>query len=415
MERRRFLLRGLGVALGLALPRWARAASPDSPAGRGSGADSLPGRAGADSIAPAAGPDSGAAGDVAVEPGVLLAAGGDTVLGYNLEAHFDQQVAAGVPRERLWPLYFAGLKALLDQADLALLNLECPFTERGTKLPKNFSFRARPELVRILQEGSVDVVSLANNHAADFGRVGIQDTIRTLDAARIAHFGAGTNLDRARRPAVLERRGLRVGFLGYYFQAAPDMLEPEALYATRRRAGVAGCYKDLACMREQVREDVEKLVPRVDAVVPYFHWGKEGSYEVRDYQVELARLCVDLGCKAVLGAHPHRLQGIEVYRAAPIFYSLGNFVYGGIKEPKDTLTMVARLWLSRSGAEADIVPVQFTRWPEAPFQPFVLEGAARDQALSRIAYYSRGFAATLPCLAGFAGEAAPADSLRGGG
>jgi poly-gamma-glutamate capsule biosynthesis protein CapA/YwtB (metallophosphatase superfamily) len=405
MKRRRFVLQGLGIALGLTLPRWVRAQGvapvidsvydPTKPR-----ADSLRGRR-----------DSTAVG----EPRVLLAAGGDTTLGYNLEAHFDQQVAAGVPKEQLWPLYFAGIKPLFAEADIALVNLECPFTERGEKLQKNFNFRARRELVRILQEGSVDVASLANNHTADYGRHGVKDTMETLDRAGIARFGAGMHQREARRPALLERRGLRVGFIGYYFQADPDMLEPEEVYATARRAGVAGCYKDLACVKRQVREDVEELRDRVDAVVPYFHWGKEGSYEVRDYQIELGHLCVDLGCKAVLGAHPHRLQGIEVYRGAPIFYSLGNFVYGGIKEPRDTLTAIARVWLSRKGVEADLVPVQFTRWPEAPFQPFVLEGPARDEALSRIAYYSRGFAETLPCLAGHAREAAPADSLRGSG
>ena len=107
---------------------------------------------------------------------------------------------------------------------------------------------------------------------------------------------------------------------------------------------------------------------------------------------------MDLGCKAVLGAHPHRVQGIEIYRDAPIFYSLGNFVYGGIKEPKDTLTMIARLRISRTGVEAEAIPVQFTRWPEAPFQPFVLEGAAREEAFGRIASYSSALARTLPQL-----------------
>jgi len=221
------------------------------------------------------------------------------------------------------------------------------------------------------------------------------------------------NLNEARRPAIVERNGLRVGMVGWYFQAHPDMLEPKGVYATRKRAGVAGCYKDLACIRAMIREDLQALAPRVDVMVPYFHWGHEGSYQVRDYQIELAHLCVDLGCRAVLGAHPHRLQGIEVYRGAPIFYSLGNFVYGGIKEPKDTLTAIACLSLSRAGASAEVVPVQFTRWPEAPFQPFALAGEAREEALTRIAFYSARFKDTLPGLAAYRGRpvAAPSDSL----
>ena len=392
MNRRGFFLRSLGLLGGLLLPRWARGAT---------GADSV-GVAPADSTGAPPGDstvatprDSAAA---PAGPSVVLTAGGDTTLGYNLEAHFDQQLALGVPKEALWPLYFAGVRPILEAADIALVNLECPFTERGRKLPKNFNFRARRELVRILEQGAVDVASLANNHTADYGRPGIKDTMATLDRAGIAHFGAGMNLDQARRPAILERQGMRLGFLGYYFQADPDMLEPEEVYATRRRPGVAGCYKDLDCVRGQIAEDLERLVPRVDAVIPYFHWGKEGSYEVRDYQIALAHQCVDMGCKAVLGAHPHRVQGIEIYRGAPIFYSLGNFVYGGIKEPKDTLTMIARLRIQAAGVEAEAIPVQFTRWPEAPFQPFVLRGEAQEEAFRRIASYSSGFAQTLPQL-----------------
>jgi len=400
MDRRRFIVRSLGAMLASLLPR----------AGR-----SEPAKAARDSAtAPAS--DRGAPRDSVTRrgPGVVLAVGGDTTLGYNLQDHFDQQVAAGRSKDELWPLYFAGIRALLDDADVALVNLECPFTERGKKLNKNFNFRARPELVRILQEGSVDVVSMANNHTADWGRDGVKDTLKTLDGAGIAHFGGGLKLDAARRPAILERTGLKIGLLGYYFQADPDMIEPEEVYARKKRAGVAGCYKDLDCIRAMVREDVTSLVPRVDAVVPYFHWGHEGSYEIRDYQIELAHLCVDLGCKAVLGAHPHRVQGIEVYCGAPVFYSLGNFVYGGIKEPKDTLTMVARLRITREAVDADVVPLQFTRWPEAPFQPFVLEGDAREEALTRIASYSSGFAQTLPQLLPYREriQSMPADTLR---
>jgi len=388
MNRRRFIVQSLGAAFAMTLPKWARGQT-----------DSL------ENKPPQKFSDFG--------PGLRLVVGGDTTLGYNLQDHFDQQIAAGKTKDEMWPYYFSGIRSMLDEADIALVNLECPFTERGEKLKKNFNFRARPELVRVLQEGSVEVVSLANNHINDWGKDGVKDTIETLDDARIAHFGAGHHLKDARRPAVLERNGMKVGFLGYYFQAEPDMLEPAEVYATKKRAGVAGCYKDLSCIRDMVREDVTALVKKVDHVVPYFHWGHEGSYEVRDYQIELAHFCADLGCKAVLGAHPHRLQGIEVYRGVPIFYSLGNFVYGGIKEPKDTLTMIACLGLSPLTATAEVVPVQFTRWPDAPFQPFVLEGADHDEALERIASYSSGFAQTLPQLEPYRGRAtfAPSDSL----
>jgi hypothetical protein len=330
---------------------------------------------------------------------VLLAAAGDTVLGYNLEAHYDAQLQAGVNREHLHQLYFSGVADLLSRADLALVNLECPLTDRGVLISKNFNFRARPELVAILKAGSVDVVTLANNHTMDYGAIGMEDTMDTLTDADIAHFGAGMTLSEARMPAIVVRNNLRIGFLGYFFQTAADILEPRELFATETSPGVAGCYVDIRCILKQITEDVPLLLPRVDAVIPYFHWGKEGSTNVQPYQVTLAHLCIDLGCKAVLGAHPHRLQGIEVYRGAPIFYSLGNFVYGGRKDPQDKLSAIALLEIRKDGSvTAEIVPIQTTRWPEAPFQPFMLVGAEREEALIRIAALSSGFPATLRML-----------------
>jgi poly-gamma-glutamate capsule biosynthesis protein CapA/YwtB (metallophosphatase superfamily) len=402
LNRRRFLARLTALAATATLPRWAYGATAPR--------DTFPSH-------PDTTPEPAASGGRGSGPVVTLVAGGDTVLGYNLEAHFDEMLGLGMTREQLWPYYFRGVRPIVEAADIALVNLECPFTERGEPLKKNFNFRARHELVEVLKAGGVDIVSNANNHASDFGPQGVRDTLKTLDRAKIARFGAGTNLSRARRPAILKRNGLKIGFLGHYFQADPDMIEPEEVYATRKRAGVAGCYKDLDCIRRMVAEDVKKLVPRVDAVIPYFHWGKEGSYEVRDYQVELARLCIDLGARAVLGAHPHRIQGVEVYQGAPIFYSLGNFVYGGIKEPSDTLTMIARLRIGRDRVEAETIPVEFTHWPERAFQPIVLAGPERDEAMRRIAEVSRRLASPLPQLrpwlaATSASETAPAGGRR---
>lgn len=383
MDRRRFLSTIAALAAGPALAARARGGPAPAPP-----PDSL--AAPADSTAR----DTTGAGERALS----VVAGGDVVLGYNLTDDVDRRLADGEPREYLYPQYFAGVREVLDSADLAVVNLECPFTTRGKRLEKNFNFRARPELVEILELGSVDAVTMANNHLHDFGDQGVRDTLDTLDRAGIAHFGGGMSMAEARRPAILERDGLRVGFVGHYFQARPDMREPIGVYATDRSGGAAGCYEDPTCIRAMVEQDVRGLVGRCDFPVAFFHWGWEGHYEVRDYQIELAHLCVDLGCRAVLGAHPHRIQGIEVYRGVPIFYSLGNLVYGGIKDPSDTLTGLARLELTPAGTRAQVVPVRYTTWPELPFRPVVLGGEAGLDALRRIAQLSERFDRTLPQL-----------------
>jgi poly-gamma-glutamate synthesis protein (capsule biosynthesis protein) len=331
-------------------------------------------------------------------PSITIAAAGDTVLGFNLQDHFDEQLALGRSRDELFDLYFRGVREVLDKADIAILNLECPFTDRGEKLAKNFNFRARPELVEILKRAGIKAVSVANNHAMDFGVDGMNDTSNTLNEAGIAHFGTGNNLDEARQPLVLDHNGFRVGFLGYYFQIADDMIEPAEIFALADRPGAAGCYIDLAQIKEMVTTDIAALVPQVDAVIPFFHWGKEGQYVVGGYQTEIAHLCIKQGARAILGAHPHRLHGVEVYEGAPVFYSLGNFVYGGVKNPSDTLTMIAQLHIDHKRVEASVVPVQYTNWPDAPFQPFILTGKARQKAIARIGELSRGFRRTLPML-----------------
>lgn len=369
MKRRTFLFRSLATLgqAGIALPALAQSATGSANAGK---------------------------------PAVTIAAAGDTVLGYNLQDHFDAQLALGRPREELFDLYFRGVREVLTKADLAIVNLECPFTERGEKLAKNFNFRARPELAQILRRGGVAAVSLANNHAMDYGADGMRDTRQALTDVGIRHFGTGNTLQEARSPLIIDRNGFRLGFLGYYFQSTEDMLEPAEIFALPDRPGVAGVYTDLAQIKAMVAEDVAALVPNVDAVIPFFHWGREGKYVVGDYQREIAYLAIERGARAILGAHPHRLHGVEVHNGAPIFYSLGNFVYGGIKNPEDTLTMIAELRIDHEKVEADVVPVRYTNWPDVPYQPVVLEGADRRRALARITELSSGFPRTLPVLGG---------------
>ena len=393
MNRRRFLRRAAAALAAVSVPRWLHAQAV-----RDSGITAPAPEAAYDTLRVQRPAHQPLEMSELPGPAISLAVGGDTTLAYNLQNHFDEQVALGRDKEELKAIYFAGIREIMDAADLAVVNLECALTSRGKKVKKNFNFRGHPELVGILEHGSVDVVSCANNHARDYGDTGIKDTLKTLDGAGITHFGAGKNLKEARKPLILERNGLKIGLLGYYFQIGEDMFEPPEVFATDRRWGPAGVYTNRETFRAMVEEDVQALVPTVDFAVPYFHWGKEGTTEIRPYQIDLAHRCIDLGCKAVLGAHPHRFQGVEVYQGAPIFYSLGNFVYGGIKEPRDLLSGIARLRFSKAGVSADIVPIHITRWPDAPFQPFVLADAAREEGLREIARRSATLATTLPQL-----------------
>jgi poly-gamma-glutamate synthesis protein (capsule biosynthesis protein) len=330
---------------------------------------------------------------------ITLVAGGDVTLGFHYEEWVDGLRARGLSGPEVDGYGFAQVKPLFAGADLVLVNLECPFTERGAPIPKNFNFRARPSTVQVLVEAGVKLVSLANNHLMDYGPDGVVDTIGTLDAAGIAHFGAGRTLAEARKPAILEVGGLKVAFLGYLSLGAKHP-EPDVVWATGTQAGVAGHPSDWAVVEAMVREDVAAARKQADLVAVFFHWGREGSKGPDPYQLQLARAAVESGAAVVLGAHPHVLHGMELQGRVPVFYSLGNFIFGGNWNPRDKDSVLVRMRLDRSGyLGAELLPLRTDRFPEAPIQPYPLAGAEKEAVMARLRAASAAFATPLPALA----------------
>jgi poly-gamma-glutamate capsule biosynthesis protein CapA/YwtB (metallophosphatase superfamily) len=323
---------------------------------------------------------------------------GDVTLGYHYEEYVDAQVAKGGAKDELLAWGFQRVKDVTTKADLFVVNLECPFTERGEKIPKNFNFRARPELSAALAAGGVDVASLANNHLLDYGPEGLFDTLSTLETLGIAHFGAGRTLTAARAPAIVERKGQRFAFLGYFFLGDRN-IEPKQVIATADQPGVAGDFSDLAAVKAMVEADVRAARRQADHVIPFFHWGREGATQPEPYQVELAHAAIDAGAAAVVGSHPHVLQGVELYRDRPIAYSLGNFVFGGNWNPRDKRTALLELRFTKSGPPAVAVrPAYSDAYPEVPVQPYLAEGAQAQAVLEHLATISAGFPRTIAPL-----------------
>ncbi|MHB8872841.1 MAG: CapA family protein [Myxococcaceae bacterium] len=330
---------------------------------------------------------------------LTLTFAGDVTLGYHFEEYFDEQVKKGTPSEQMLGYGFKQVRAAAKAGDLFVVNLECPLTSRGEKIPKNFNFRSRPELVGVLARGGVDVVSLANNHLMDYGAVGLADTLQALDEAKIVHFGAGANLAEARRPAIVERNGRKIAFLGYFFLGDRNIEPPEVL-ATETTPGVAGTHADDGVIDRWLAEDIALAKKQADLVIPFFHWGREGSHLPEEYQTRLAHLAIDAGAAAVVGAHPHVLQGMELYKGAPVLYSLGNFVFGGNWDPKDKETALVELRFGSKGfTSAKLLPARSDRYPEFPMQPVPVKGEEADSVLKSLGDYSKGFPRTLPELA----------------
>ena len=207
----------------------------------------------------------------------------------------------------------------MQGADLFVVNEEFPFSSRGEAAPdKQYTFRLPPERVSIFKEMGIDLVTLANNHALDFGTDALVDTLDTLDQAGILHVGAGRNLDEAKEPVIAELKGMKIGFIG-----ASRVIPETSWNATSTKPGMLVTYDPALTVQE-----IEKLDEVCDYVVVYVHWGIERAEHPEEYQRTMGRQYIDAGADLVVGSHPHVLQGIEYYEGKPIVYSLGNFVFG---------------------------------------------------------------------------------------
>ncbi len=319
---------------------------------------------------------------------------------------------------------FIGIRPLVEAADIAFGNLECPISTKGTPYPNKppgVTFRADPLAADALKRAGYDVVSLANNHMNDYGALAVAETIHYLTQAGIAHVGAGRTAAESRRAAIVRRSGVSVAFLAYADPVwsvveARDPPWPAPLAAVPAGGAVpaveygpaasgaaetAGSGRPgTAVIREDtLRSDIEGLRSKagVDLIVVSFHWGDEFMTAPYSYQKRLAKIAVDSGADIVLGHHPHVLQGIERYKNGLVFYSLGNFVFD--MDPDATYDSVAVIvWAvkdekGRARIEAfDLLPVRIAR---KQYTPLPAKGEDRRRISDTLESRSKGLGFTL--------------------
>ena len=255
---------------------------------------------------------------------------------------------------------FVHVKDTLNKADLVYANLEGLLVKSvGTKIDipdKPEWTHPGPDGVKALKPANLTVVGVANNVAS--GRENILKSLSVLDANGIIHTGAGKNLDEAHRPAIVERKGVKFGFLQYTGRWYQD----KDAIATATEGGVAkiasldGLTIDPGDL-ERMRADVKKLRPLVDIVIVSHH-NRDGSTPVQfgavrgtsagndrtkseDYQRQLAQAALDSGADLVFGHGTHTVQGVEIYKGKPILYAIGhsNFDQPGYEKSKDGLVV----------------------------------------------------------------------------
>lgn len=269
------------------------------------------------------------AGAVRIRP-VTLAAVGDITFG--------EQV--GPTLARLGGRFpWTSVARLLGRTDVTIGNLETSVSRRGTPAAKQYTFRGAPWMLRPVHSyAGFDVLTLANNHAVDYGRAALVDTIHAVRAAGMDAIGAGANALRARRPAVVTSDGLRIAFLGYSDVNPPDFP------ATADAAGTARA--DPA----QITADVRAALRRSDVAVCFFHWGVELRAQPDSRQKELAIACLRAGASLVLGAHPHVFGAVvRPSRHTLVAWTLGNFVFPSGSATARTGILQVRL--GRDGVE----------------------------------------------------------------
>ncbi len=298
---------------------------------------------------------------------VILRFAGDVLLG----GHYERVAGSDVD------LAFRGF-TLFRSADLSVVNLENPITTRGTKVPKMFNFRMHPRFIQALKSAGIPVVSLANNHVFDYGREGLEDTFNWLDSAGIRYIGAGRNGADAHAPYLFRKGRHTVAVLAYYGGG-------EAPAAGKDRGGVAR--RDLGIAKRDIGVAREKGATYIVVVL---HWGTELADTPDVSQRWFARGLVDAGANAVIGHHPHVLQGIERYRSGVIAYSLGNFVFGG--NSRSTYdTGVFEIAIGDSGADYRFIPVGLRNW-----RLVELNGSDSVKVWHRVQRLSKVFPGTIP-------------------
>jgi len=213
------------------------------------------------------------------------------------------------------------------ESDVVFANLECVASSDGPPLEDKILLHAPPAALDVLQDIHCHVVNLANNHQMDYGIEASEATRARLDELGISHGGAGRTLDEARKPVLLERHGLTIGFLFYSW--THEFAEPVPA-ATADTPGVSPF--DLPGILDGVRQLKDKGTA---VVVVSLHWGEGKSHHARPENVAQARAIIDAGADVVVGHHTHCLQGWELYRGKPIFYSLGNFLSAAYRKRPD--------------------------------------------------------------------------------
>ncbi|MDY3026802.1 MAG: CapA family protein, partial [Candidatus Faecivicinus sp.] len=288
---------------------------------------------------------------------IKITAAGDCTLGGDVPSGRDENFASYFDKYGA-DYFFANVRGVFEDDDFTIVNLEGPLsTSTDKRRGRQFNFRGRPEYVQILTGSSVEACNLANNHALDYGQQGLSDTAALLESVGIGACGFGYEY-------TTEVKGKTITALGF----------------------TEWDYSD-----DDLRNAVQAARAKSDLVVVSIHWGEEKVYKTLKTQRRLGRLLVDAGADLVLGTHSHVYGGIELYNGKYIVYGLGNFCFGGHRNPSEKNCMVFQqtFEFDGSGSAVDagisIIPTRISGKSDSnDFQPYVLDVERGAELLAKI-------------------------------
>lgn len=297
---------------------------------------------------------------------VTISAAGDVTLGntqlQGYEGTFIEQY------DKKGSEYFlSDVRSVFSKDDMTLVNFEGVLTEATKKMPKEFNLKGRPEFMQILNDGSVECVAFANNHRMDYYEKGSDETVEGFK-----QYGITYAYDE--KTAIYEVKGIKIGYISVNTSHDEEVLS-------------------------YVEDGINELKKQgAQAVIVYIHWGIELDHYPQKKHTELGHKFIDMGADIVLGAHPHVLQGIEIYNGKPIVYSLGNFCFGGNKNPKRKNSMIYQQVLTFVNGEFDgklnakVIPCTISSVDNRnDFCPTIQSGERKLEILKELRDYSKGF------------------------
>ena len=310
--------------------------------------------------------------ETAAEGEVVLAFGGDILFdpGYSVMAKLLQRPGG------IHDSISEDLMTEMQNADILMLNNEFPYSNRGTPTEgKQFTFRAKPEYAELLHEMGTDIVSLANNHAYDYGETALLDTFDTMENTGIPYVGAGRNLEEAMKPIYFIAGDIKIAIVSATQIERQD--NPDTKEATETSPGVFRCWNP-----DKLLEAVTEAKANSDFVIVYIHWGTENTAEPDWAQLDQAPKIVEAGADLIIGAHPHCLQPIQYIDNVPVIYSLGNFWFNS----KQVDTCLIKAVVTEEG----LTNLQFRPAIQKDCTTSLLYGSEKDRLLTYMRSISPG-------------------------